>query len=201
MSLQIDYFFGIASPWAYIGHEVFIDLAKKHGLTVMPHVVPLIVENGAIYSKDRPQARRDYWLKDLSRWADLRSKVLDFEKRAKVTDPAPANDLVTAAAHLGADWSALTTALQHALWVEGDNIGDAQVRIGIANSIGLDGKLLEETAQSAEIQALKAASFDYAKSQGVFGLPSYLIEGELYWGQDSLPFIERHLQSQLLAAE
>ena len=45
MTQKIDYFFGIGSPWAYIGLEPFLALAERFGLEVEPHLIPLIEEN------------------------------------------------------------------------------------------------------------------------------------------------------------
>ncbi len=89
MTKTIDYFFGIGSPWAYIGLDAFLDLATRHQAEVRPHIIPLIEENGAIYSRNRPEARRAYWFRDLARWAALRNKPLALENRAGLSDPTP----------------------------------------------------------------------------------------------------------------
>ena len=58
MTKTIDYFFSIGSPWAFIGLEPFAALAGEYGVTIRPHVIPLVEENGGIYSRNRPPARR-----------------------------------------------------------------------------------------------------------------------------------------------
>ena len=78
---QIDYFFGLGSPWAYVGLEPFVALAEAQGARVVPHVIPLIEENGGIYSRNRPAARRAYWTADLKRWAHRRGVALEFKGR------------------------------------------------------------------------------------------------------------------------
>lgn len=200
MTKTIDYFFSIGSPWAFIGLEAFSALAGQYGAAIQPHVIPLIEENGGIYSRNRPEIRRAYWMKDLKRWASVRGKVLNFDNRASLSDPAPAGALVAAAIERGDDWLALTLALQEAFWVRGEDIGKLDVRLSIAGAAGLDGTALEEHAQSEAAQAFRTSSYDVAKAAGVFGVPTYRYEGELYWGQDSLPFLERHLKGEKLAA-
>lgn len=54
MTQKIDYFFGLGSPWAYLGLDAFTALAKAHGAEIVPHLIPLIEENGGIYSRNRP---------------------------------------------------------------------------------------------------------------------------------------------------
>jgi 2-hydroxychromene-2-carboxylate isomerase len=200
MTKTIDYFFSLGSPWAFIGLEPFAVLANKYGATIRPHVVPVIEENGGIYSRDRPEARRAYWTKDLKRWAALRGKVLNFDNRAALSDPAPAGLMVIAANNAGEDWLKLTRALQEAFWGRGEDIGKAEIRRAIADAAGFDGAALDERGQSDTVQAIRKASYETAKAAGIFGPPSYLYEDELYWGQDSLPFLERHLNGEKLVA-
>ncbi|MBB4409213.1 MULTISPECIES: 2-hydroxychromene-2-carboxylate isomerase [Agrobacterium] len=200
MTKTIDYFFSIGSPWAFIGLEPFAVLAKEQGATIRPHVIPLIEENGGIYSRNRPEARRAYWIRDLKRWAALRGKVLNFDNRAALSDPAPAGLIVAAAIETGDDWLKLAAALQEAFWVRGEDIGNADVRGAIATAAGFDAAALDNHGQSDAVAALQKASFEAARTAGVFGVPTYRYQDELYWGQDSLPFLECHLRGEKLAA-
>lgn len=200
MTKTIDYFFGIGSPWSYIGLDPFIALAARSGAEVRPYLIPLIVENGAIYAGDRPDARRAYWMKDLQRWAALRGKTLDFTSRSALSDPTPAGFLVLAAQLERLDWVGLTRVLQQAFWSTGADIGNGDVRKAIADAAGFDGAALEARAALPDITELWSSNRDVAKEAGVFGLPTFRYEGELYWGQDSLPFLERHLSGEKLVA-
>jgi 2-hydroxychromene-2-carboxylate isomerase len=200
MTKTIDYFFGIGSPWAFIGLEPFAALASQHGASIRPYVIPLIEDNGAIYSRNRPEARRAYWIKDLKRWAALRGKTLNFENRAALSDPTLAGLMVIAAIDSGVDWLKLTAALQEAFWTRGEDIGKIEVRRAIADTAGLDGARLNELAQADAVQSIWKSNIETAKAAGVFGLPTFRFENELYWGQDSLPFLERHLKGEKLVA-
>lgn len=200
MTKTIDFFFGVGSPWAYIGFDAFLALANRHNLDIQPHIIPLIEENGAIYSRNRPDARRNYWFRDLSRWAALREKPLALENRSGLADPTPAGRLIVAAHLDGLDWIGLTRALQTALWGRAENIGEADVRAAIVTRAGFDARRLEDRAADTDVQVLLDSSFKHAKEAGVFGIPTYLYQGELYWGQDSLPFLERHLNGEKLIA-
>lgn len=200
MTKHIDYFFGIGSPWAFIGLEPFSKLAHEHDATIRPFVIPLIEDNGAIYSRNRPEARRAYWMKDLQRWAALRGKPLTLDNRAALSDPTPAGFMVIVAIESGQDWLRLAAALQEAFWGRGEDIGNADIRRAIANLAGFDGDQLERQGQREAIQAIWKSNYETARAAGVFGLPTYRYEGELYWGQDSLPFLDRHLKGEKLTA-
>lgn len=200
MTRKIDYFFSMGSPWAYLGLEPFLALAKSHGASIEPHAIPLIEENGGIYSRDRPQTRRAYWLNDLRRWAKLRNVALEFDGRQDLADPTPAGDLIVAAFLENRDWAALALALHHAFWTRAEDIGRPDVRRRIAAAAGFDGEALEASARSETLVARRRRSYETAKAAGVFGVPSYLSGNELFWGQDSLPFLQRHLEGETLVA-
>ncbi len=196
----IEYFFGVGSPWAYLGLDPLLELSARYGARVEPRLIPLIEENGGIYSRNRPEARRAYWFKDLRRWAELRGKTLKIEGRTGLSDPTPANFSLLAALARGEDWVAPTRLLQKAFWEEGLDIGDAQVRSGLLRAAGLDAEALEAEAQSERVRGAWRENLDWARSAGVFGIPTYRLEGELYWGQDNLFFLERHLARTAKAA-
>jgi 2-hydroxychromene-2-carboxylate isomerase len=82
----------------------------------------------------------------------------------------------------------------------GLDIGRAEVRRAIADKAGFDGAVLEQRAQAEDVQAIWKSNAETAKAAGVFGLPTFRYEDELYWGQDSLPFLERHLNGDKIAA-
>ncbi|MGO7420993.1 DsbA family protein, partial [Rhizobium ruizarguesonis] len=87
-----------------------------------------------------------------------------------------------------------------AFWLRGENIGDAEVRRAIADAAGFDGAALEIRAQGETVQSAWKANYETARGAGVFGLPTFRYDGELYWGQDILPFLERHMKGEKLIA-
>ncbi|MDB5664854.1 2-hydroxychromene-2-carboxylate isomerase [Cypionkella sp.] len=198
MTQKIDYFFGLGSPWAYVGLDAFTALATAHMADIVPHVIPVIEENGGIYSRNRPPLRRAYWFTDLKRWANRRGVTLEFTGRDALSDIAPAGDLVVAAWLRGDDWLSLARAFHQAFWGRAEDIGAANVRARITTEAGLDSVSLEAFAKGPEVAARKAESLEIARKAGVFGLPSYIVNGELFWGQDSLPFLDSHLKGEKL---
>jgi len=200
MTQRIDYFFGLGSPWAYVGFDAFVVLVRAQGAEVVPHVIGLIEENGGIYSRNRPPARKAYWTTDLKRWAALRGVTLEFSGREALSPFAPAEDLIIAAALGGHDWLSLAQGFHQAFWGRAEDIGTPEVRARITTEAGLDSDQLEAAAKGPDIARHRAESIELARKAGVFGIPSYLVGEDLFWGQDSLPFLERHLRGESLTA-
>ncbi|WP_276118029.1 2-hydroxychromene-2-carboxylate isomerase [Pararhizobium qamdonense] len=193
MTRIVEYFFSIGSPWSYIGFDAFVELAAKNGVEIKPYLTTVVEENGGIFSRNRPQARRSYWTRDLKRWARVRGKELILENRPELSDPAPASLIIIAAYLDGQDWIGLTRALQQAFWSEAKDIGQPQVRQAIADAAGFDGAALLKRQADDDVRAKWAADRDHAVETGVFGFPTFLYDSEIYWGQDNLPFLERHV--------
>jgi 2-hydroxychromene-2-carboxylate isomerase len=104
--------------------------------------------------------------------------------------------MVIAAQERGLDAALLSHALLRALWAEERNTADPAVRMTIANENGLPGAELVAAETSAPVQALYKAYSEEAERLGVFGAPTYVLDGVRYWGQDRLDFVDRALASR-----
>jgi 2-hydroxychromene-2-carboxylate isomerase len=188
----VEYLFSIGSPWSYIGFDPFVEIAAENGVEIRPYLTTVVEENGGIFSRNRPEVRRSYWIRDLKRWARLRGKELILDNRPELSDPAPASLMVIAAYLDGKDWIGLTRALQEAFWSQARDIGQPHVRVAIADAAGFDGTALLQRQADEDVREKWAADRAHALKNGVFGFPTFLYGGEIYWGQDNLPFLERH---------
>jgi 2-hydroxychromene-2-carboxylate isomerase len=88
---------------------------------------------------------------------------------------------------------ALTGAVLRACWAEERNVADPDTLSAILRENGFDPEALMRHAQSAQVKATYEAYTKEAIDKGVFGAPSYIVDGELFWGQDRLDFVERAL--------
>ena len=88
---------------------------------------------------------------------------------------------------------ALIDALFQAVWVRGLHVSEPAAVAAVASELGLDGPSLVEAAQLPEAKARLRAQTDAAIAAGVFGVPSMLVEKELFWGYDDWPFLELFL--------
>jgi 2-hydroxychromene-2-carboxylate isomerase len=198
MSLVVDYFFAPNSPWTYLGHERFAQIAKATGARV--NVLPVDlggkvfpVSGGLPLAKRAPQ-RQAYRLVELRRFAEHLGVPLNLQpKFFPVACDDAARLIIAVDLHDGTDAAmALTGAVLRAVWAEERNIADAGTLAAILAELQLPAQRLEES-HAAAVQARYETDSQRAIEAGVFGAPSYIVDGELFWGQDRLDFLQRRL--------
>jgi 2-hydroxychromene-2-carboxylate isomerase len=200
MSKLVDYYFSPISPWTYLGHPRLAAMLKKYGGQVNVKPVDLggkiFPISGGLPLPQRAPQRQAYRLVELARWCDFLQVPLTIKPKFF---PAPGDlsaCLIIAAKAHGED-AAMNVAwgLLKACWVEERNTGDAETLKAIATEQGLNGADLLAQAQSDVVKAKYAAFTQEAIDRQVFGAPSYVIDGEIFWGQDRLDFVDRKLAS------
>lgn len=200
--LELPCFYTLSSPWAYLGGPKLQDIVRRHRvrLVLKPYdfqdVVP---KTGGVPIRTRPQPRRDYHTAELTRWRDYLGMPLTLAPRHyPMENPAPnwnkhAGWMVIAAQQAGLDAFPLSHALLRALWAEERDISNPDTRRQIADENGYDGAALLAAETGDAVQTVYRANGDEAERLGVFGSPTFVIDRELFWGQDRLEFVDRAL--------
>lgn len=200
MSLTIDYYLAPQSPYTYLGHLRFWDIARKAGATIRVLPVDLggkvfPVSGGLPLGKRAPQ-RQAYRLVELERFSKWLHAPLNLEpKYFPVNGDDAARLIIAVDLHDGSHAAmALTDSILRAVWVQDRNIADEAVLAALLAERELPAARLE-AAHSQAVQERYEADSQAAVDAGVFGAPSYVVEGEIFWGQDRLDFLERRLKS------
>ncbi len=187
---QIDYYFSTVSPWTYLGHARLLDMAGRHGAEIrfkpVDYGVIFPVSGGLPLPKRAPQ-RQAYRMVELARWKAHLGLPLHIEPRYFPADGSGAAHLISAAP--AGVRAALTGDVLAAVWAREENIADPAVLAAIAARHGI----ADVPAAIAAGKPVYAEYTQEALARGVFGAPSYVYAGELYWGQDRLDFLERAL--------
>ncbi|AOZ07525.1 2-hydroxychromene-2-carboxylate isomerase [Cupriavidus malaysiensis] len=198
MSKQVDYYFTAPSPFVYLGHERFAAIAARHGVQVNLKPCDLgkvFAVSGGLPLAQRPPQRQAYRLVELERWSRYLGMPLNLQPTFfPVSGDAAARLIIaTQLAHGTARAMDLTGAIGRAVWAEQRNIADGATLAQIAGEAGLDGAALLKASEAQAVQAAYAQHTQDAISAGVFGAPWYVYEGESFWGQDRLDFLDRAL--------
>ena len=190
----IDYYFATISPWAYLGHDRFVAIAQKHGATVAVKPVnfgDVFPASGGLPLSKRAPQRQAYRLVELRRWSKFLNKPMNVQPRFFPANGDLAACWILAANELGgAQGLMLAGAVVRAIWEQERDIADAATLEAIAQEGGLPVAALAVRVQAPEIAAKYAALTQEAIARGVFGAPTYVVEDELFWGQDRLDFLD-----------
>jgi 2-hydroxychromene-2-carboxylate isomerase len=198
MSRQVDYYFSLSSPWAYIGHKAFRDVVAAHGVAVnhKPVVLgDLFSETGGLPLVKRHPVRQRYRMVELQRWRDKRGLNFHLQPKHSPFNPRLADGVVIAAVEAGHDPDPFLRRAFAAVWEEQLDLADAATIAGIADDVGLPGKQLVERSGTEAIDAAYEKNRQDAIAADVFGSPVYVLDGEVFWGQDRLELLADALKS------
>ncbi|WP_203072822.1 2-hydroxychromene-2-carboxylate isomerase [Falsiroseomonas ponticola] len=192
---EILVFYGISSPWAYLGTPQLWSIAKKHGARIVLRPIRVIEANGGIPLRTRAQPRQDYHALELSRWRAHLGMPLNLTPRfypCRTIETAA--QAVIAVQEAGLDAPAFSFAVQRALWAEDRDIADVETLRELARgTVGEEGAaLVRDPALPRHIETWHG-NLAEAERRGIFGTPTYVVNDELFWGQDRLDFVDRAL--------
>jgi 2-hydroxychromene-2-carboxylate isomerase len=197
MSKLVDYYFTPVSPYSYLGHDRFVALARRHGAAIAVKPIDLgrvFPASGGVPLKQRAPQRQAYRLVELRRWSSYLRIPLNLHPAHFPVPAEPAARWILAALEQGVDAAlAFAGSLGRAVWAEERNIADVETLAAIARSHDLDVATLDERANAPDIATRYGVLSQEAIDRGVFGAPTYVYAGELFWGQDRLDFLDRAL--------
>ncbi len=193
---SVSYYMTPSSPWSYLGSKLFSGMAEKAGAEVTVYAVDfgtIFPATGGLPLPKRSPERQAYRLQELARWKRRRNAPMHLQPvNFPATRPTAALAIV-AAREAGHDAFGLSSALLAALWEDDRNIDDPDIVASVCEACGLPAAAIMEAAGGSDIADRFAADTREAIERGVFGAPSWLIGGELFWGQDRLDFVAEKL--------
>src|SRR5262245_17343269 len=198
MAKHVDYYVSLYTPRTVQVTKRFEAIAQKH----KAHVRIWPVDFGSVFAvsgglplpKRAPQ-RQAYRMMELKRWRDQLGVKLNLEPKFFPANELPAAKCVIALRELSrmADAIKLAHAVLNALWAEDKNTGDPATLREIITGCGLDANLVLKASEAPGMDDKRGSYTKFAIDQGVFGAPSFVIDKEIFWGQDRLDFVDRKL--------
>lgn len=195
MAAPIGFYFDFISPYGWLGAVGIERIAASHGREVdwRPMLLGVAVMQvmGLKPLLDMP-LKGDYVRRDVPRTAaflGLPYKRID----APMTPLPPARAFLWLKARDPVRAKAFAQAVQAQHFGEGVNATTVDGLAPVARRFGLSGEEYREAVAGAEAKALLKASVDAALATGVFGSPSFVVDGELFWGHDRLDQVDKWL--------
>ncbi|MDE1172387.1 MAG: 2-hydroxychromene-2-carboxylate isomerase [Parvibaculaceae bacterium] len=196
--MNIRFLFDFGSPNAYLSHRVLPQLAARTGVTV--DYVPVLL--GGIFKATNNQS-------PAMAFAGIRNKLeydhLEMERFIRrhgltkfVFNPFfPVNTLQimrgAAAADLDGFLPAYVEAVMTAMWENGKKMDDPEVIVAALDAAGLDGAAILARTQAPEVKAHLLANTEKAVESGAFGIPTFFVGPEIFFGKDRLRDVEEEI--------
>tara|TARA_R110000787_G_scaffold16622_75_gene52139 strand:+ start:70189 stop:70785 length:597 start_codon:yes stop_codon:yes gene_type:complete len=196
---DILYFYSVRSSFAYLGSLEIAELVRQSGRRLVHkpvHLGRLAEGSGGSRFPDLHPMRQAHAERDLVRWAKRRGMPVNPHPVHHYGGRELASGCVIGAQRSGGDVDALSAAILAALWRDDRDLDSPEVLTDLCNSVGLDGVSLVGNAHDPELQKEFTANSEEALSLGVFGSPTYVVDGEPFYGQDRLDFVREALASR-----
>ncbi len=192
----VEVYYALQSPWTYLAWPRLRALAAERHLKVTYRPVKagaVFAASGGLPLAKRPPQRQAYRMMELKRWRDIIGLPLTLQPAFFPVEESLAAKMVIAHGQAGGDIGVLSFAVMRAVWAEERNIHDRPSLIEIAEAHQLDGKALLTKADAETSASTYDEHTQAAIDTGVFGLPTFVTAGELFWGQDRLDLLARAL--------
>jgi carboxymethylenebutenolidase len=134
---------------------------------------------------------------ELKRWRDFLGIPINIEPKHFPSSEALSSSSIIALRETQGDKPAIALAhrVLRAVWQDEKNPGDPATLAALITEIGLDADAVMKLGADPKWAERRTADTKAALDRGVFGAPSYVIGGEIFWGQDRLEFVDRKLAS------
>jgi 2-hydroxychromene-2-carboxylate isomerase len=193
MTRTVELYWDFSSPYSYLAQTQATALAARHGARLVWR--PMFL-GGLFKLLEQPlpamlmsPAKRENSLVDIGRWAEYWGAPFRFPSRF------PINSLPALRTYLALPEGARDTFREgvfRAYWAEDRDIADDGV---LGELAGEGGRVALEAAKTPEVKKTLADATEGAFKRGVFGAPTWVLDGQIYWGQDRIFLVERALET------
>tara|TARA_B100000989_G_C19390650_1_gene405585 strand:+ start:129 stop:722 length:594 start_codon:yes stop_codon:yes gene_type:complete len=196
--MKIDYYFSVLSPFTYLGSDKFTNMVNKYNIEVFEKPMDLVGDifpnTGGLPVPKRHPARQKYRLLELTRISEKLS--IPINKQPKFfppKDPHLPAKFVIASNKMGNKLNFGNHCLKY-LWSLEKDISDYSILREISENLSLNFEEVKKLALSDEIKLEYEKNSKDAIDNDVFGAPSYVLNNEIFWGQDRLDYLEDALK-------
>ena len=193
MAKTVEFFYDYASPYSYLADCRLPQIAAYHRATIVyrPAILGVLVVESGNQPPPTVPAKMKYLNADTRRWADR----LNVSFVPNPSFPVRSITLMRAAlvAQDNGVFPAFHTAMWRAMWTEQANLADPAVIGDTLTRAGLDAQTIMRGTADDAVKARLKANCDAALARGAFGMPTFFVGDEMFFGNDRLDFVEAAL--------
>ena len=198
MTKKVDFYFDFASPNAYLSHKVMQSIKERTGAEI--NYIPVLL--GGIFkpTNNKPPMEQFFGVKNKNEYQNIEMQRFiqryDLDK-FQMNPHFPVISLQIIRGAVAADMDGyleeyIDKILIH-MWEEPKKMDDPQVIKEAFTESGLDADKLMNQMQDPEVKAKLISNTEAAAERGVFGIPTFFVEDEMYFGKDNLWQVEEKL--------
>ncbi len=197
MAAPIAFYFDFISPFGYIGAHLIEPVAEKHGRSLdwRPMLLGVSVMNvmGLKPLPDTP-LKGPYISHDAQRFARLVG--LELKRPAEQMHPLPPARAFSWLKDRDDELAVrFAKEVMRRYWGEARDMADPKELQHLTQDLGIDGGELMSAIESADVKEKLKQRVDASLSAGVFGTPTFVVDGEMFWGADRVWMVERWLET------
>ena len=197
MTNRVEFLFDFGGPNSYLAYKMLPGLCARTGAEIV--YVPILL--GGLFKLTNNQA-------PMMRYAETPAKqkyeMLEFQRFIKahaipfkMNPRFPLNTLYVmrgaiAAQRLGC-FAPYVDAVMTAMWHDGADMGDLDVVRDVLDKAGLDSDALLALADDPEVKAELISNTEAAAKRGAFGVPTFFVDEDMFWGKERLGQVEAAL--------
>ncbi|PKH82064.1 2-hydroxychromene-2-carboxylate isomerase [Psychrobacter sp. 4Bb] len=194
MSKQVEFFFDVGSPASYLAWTQLASIVQRHNAEIVwrPMLLGAVFQAVGNTSPAAVPAKGAYMLKDLKRFSAIYDVPFCFNPFFPVNTMQLMRGVT---AYLGTSkFESYLSAIFNALWAEKLNMESPEVVAEVLSKVGIEATDFKVRISEPEVKARLKSSTEEAVARGVFGAPSFFVNGEMFFGQDRLSFVEDALR-------
>ncbi|HIA01973.1 MAG TPA: 2-hydroxychromene-2-carboxylate isomerase [Myxococcales bacterium] len=184
---HVDFYFDFSNPFAYLGSTQIEKVAERAGATMNWKPMFKAVGTPMVPFFELSAQKRKYLSDDMARWAAHWEVPFTFPSNFPMMTIKPLRLAMTLD-----NPSPFIHQVFSAYWAKDQDISKMEVLAQCCSEAGMDPAILERTGDAAVKQQLIDAT-DEAVAKGVFGAPTCIVNGQVFWGQDRLQLVEKSL--------
>ena len=195
MTKQVEFFFDFGSPYSYLAYKELPRVAARTGATIVWR--PMLL--GGVFKATGNHSPADIPLKQQWSQTDTECWARRYDVPFRHNPHFPVNTLALMRGAIGyqrqgADaFARYVDAIFRAMWEDARNLNDPQEIGKVLVDAGMDPRQALAMLDDPEVKAELKRVTEEAVARGIFGAPSFIVDGELFWGNDRLLFVEERL--------
>lgn len=194
----IEYVYSAHSAFAYLGSKRLLEICADHSVKLIHKPIllsPVVEAQNSLPFGARTQPHVDYFFgREIERWGEYRNvPIINFRPTYHDADYSIASGMILALGDTGTQVDDMAHDILKAHWCEDADLSKLTTLDRIARALGHDANALLKQAQSDKIQEKLYGNSDWAKTQNIFGSPTYIVDGDPFYGQDHLEIMDRAL--------